>query len=113
MLVGGVGEHAGAQGHGGAVRRREVACCGLAQWCFVDRTRLALEIIWVDVLLEMMIETDLEPWHVELREAVIPSLRDHEVEHRKPLRGKERRLHGREPTQHLPLRLRQTSERGN
>src|SRR5918994_7993462 len=108
MLVGGIGEHAGAQGHGGAVRRWKVACGGRAQWCFVDRARLTLEIVWVDPLLEMMVKTDLEPWHVVLREAVISSFRDHEVEDGKPLRGEERRLQRREPTQHLPLWLRQT-----
>src|SRR5215213_5413381 len=110
MLVGSVREHAGAQGHGGAVRRRKVASDGRTQWRFVDRTRLALEIVRVDTLLEMMIKADLEPWHVLLREAVIPSLRDHEVEHRKPLRSEERRLQWSEPPQHLPLRLRQTRE---
>src|SRR5919107_3000119 len=101
MLVGGIGEHAGAQRHSGAVRRRKVACGGRAQRYFVDRARLALKIVWVDSLLEMMVETDLEPWNVELREAVIPPLRDHEVEHGKPLWGEERRLQGREPGQHL------------
>src|SRR5829696_1326419 len=110
MLVGSVGEHAGAQSHSGAVRRREVACSDRAQWCFVDRARLALEIVWIYPLLEMMVKTDLEPWHVVLRESVIPSFRDHEVEHRKPLRSEERRLQGSEPPQHLPLRLRQTRE---
>src|SRR5215207_10261673 len=97
MLVGGIGEHAGAQGHGGAVRRRKVACGGHAQWCFIDRARLALEIVRVDPLLEMMVETDLEPWHVVLREAVIPSLRDHQVEHGKSFRGEERWLHRGKP----------------
>src|ERR671918_2109740 len=106
MLVGGIGEHASAQGHGGAVRSRKVACHRFAQRCFVDRACLALEIVRVDPLLEMMVKTDLESWHVVLREAVIPSLRDREVEYRKLLRGEERRQQGREPTQHLPLRLR-------
>src|SRR5829696_9421981 len=100
MLVWGIGEHAGAQGHSRAIRRWEIARYRLAQGCFIDRARLALEIVRVDPLLEMMVETDLEPWHVVLREAVIPSLRDHQVEHGKPRRGEERRLQRREPTQH-------------
>ena len=69
MLVRGVGEHAGAQGHGRAVGGREVARGRLAQRRFVDRARLALEIVGVDLLLEMMVETDLEPRHVVLRES--------------------------------------------
>src|SRR5918994_5447556 len=97
MLVRGIGEHAGAQGHGRAVRRREVACGGIAQRRFVGHARLSLEIVRVDLLLKVMVETDLESWHVVLREAVISSLWDHEIEHRKSLRSEERRRQGREP----------------
>jgi hypothetical protein len=69
------------------------------------------DLVRVDLLLKVMVETDLESWHVVLREAVIAPLRDHEVENRKSLRGEERRLQGREPAQHLPLRLSQPGER--
>src|SRR5215210_1243562 len=54
MLVRGVGEHAGAQSHGRTVRRRKVACGGLAQRGFVGGVRLPLEIVRIDSLPQMM-----------------------------------------------------------
>ena len=51
MLVRGIGEHAGAKGHGRAVRRRKVACGGLAQWRFVVGVGFPLEIVRVNPLL--------------------------------------------------------------
>src|SRR5215213_10808658 len=61
----------------------------------------------------MMVKTDLEPRHVVLWKAVVTSLRDREVEHRKALWGEECRLQRREPAQHLTLRLREIGERGD
>src|SRR3954452_18837474 len=68
MLVRGIGEHASAQGHGRAVRRRKVACRCLAQRSFVVGVRLPPEIIRVNSLLQMMVKTDLEPRYVVLWE---------------------------------------------
>src|SRR5215213_1899263 len=113
MLVWGIGEHAGAQGHGWAVRRRKVARGGLAQWRFVTGVRLPLEIVGVNSLLPMMVKTDLETRYVVLWEAVVAPLRDHEVEHREPLRYEKRRLQGREPAQHLTLRHGEIGEGGD
>src|SRR4051795_4318701 len=61
----------------------------------------------------MMVKTDLEPRHVVLRKAVVTSLRDREVEHRKPRWGEECRLPRREPAQHLTLRLGEIGEGGD
>src|SRR5436190_665300 len=61
----------------------------------------------------MMVKTDLEPRHVVLRKAVVTSLRDREVEHRKPRWGEECRLPRREPAQHLTLWLGEIGEGGD
>ena len=113
MLVRGIGEHAGAQGHGRAVRRRKVACRRLAQRSFVVGVGLSLEIVRVDPLLQMMVKADLESRHVVLWEAVVSPLRDHQVEHRKALWDEELRLQGREPAQYLTLWLGEIGEGGD
>src|SRR5688572_16867460 len=105
MLVRGIGEQAGAQRHGRAVGRWEVASRRLTQGRFVDRGRLPLEIVGDHLLPEMMVETDLEARHVIMRESVVTSFRNHQVEYRKPLRGEKRRLQGRKPAEYLPLWL--------
>jgi hypothetical protein len=113
MLVRGIREHAGAQGHSRTVRRRKVACGRLAQRGLVVRVRLPLKIVRVDPLLKMMVKTDLESWHVVPWETVISPLRNHEIEHWEALWNEERRLQGREPTENLTLRLGEMGEPWN
>src|SRR5215212_2925422 len=113
MLVRGIREHAGAQGHNRAVRRRKVARGRLAQRSLVVEVRLPLKIVRIDPLLKMMVKTDLESRHVVPWETVISPFWNHEVEHREALWNEERRLQRREPTQNLTLRLGEIGEPWN
>jgi hypothetical protein len=83
VLIGGVGEETGLEGHGGAVGVGEVTADHRPENLLVSFVDQTVHPFRARYLLQMVIATDLEPGYPEHREAVVATVLDGEVEHGK------------------------------
>lgn len=85
VLVRGVSEHTGGEGHGGFAGFGEIASRTVAQHFFIPFRRFPVESIRLDYLLEVLVEPDFETRDVIDRKAVVPFFRHMQVKDRKIL----------------------------
>ena len=111
VLVGRVGEQAGAQRHGRAAPVREVAFGEGAQQPLVFRVRLAPDVLGRSALAPVVVAAELEAGHLPFGQAVVAALLDLEVEHREAVRREEAGPARAQPGEHLPLRRGQAPQR--